>query len=102
MVEFFSHNPTCLVIIIFVWLALGLMIEGAIAEKYADEILIWLPKVFYDDMRMNWFGSWFCFIALIVINPFGFFLKLCVYLIIGICYVAKFIEWLFTVGRKDD
>ena len=101
MIEFFTQNPAYLVIVIFVWLGLGLIIEGAIAEKCTNEILIWVPKVCYDDMRMNWFGSWFCFILFIVINPFGFFLKLCVYLMIGVCYVAEFFKWLFTVGRKD-
>jgi hypothetical protein len=102
MIECFIQNPAYLVIALFVWFGLGLIIEGAIAEKYTDEILIWFPKVFYDAVKMNWFGSWFCFILLIVVNPFGFFLKLCVYLMICICYAAELIKWLFTVGRKDD
>ena len=45
MIEFFTQNPAYLVITIFVWFGLGLIIEGAIAEKYTDEILIWFPKI---------------------------------------------------------
>lgn len=102
MIEFFTQNSTAAWWLIFAWLGLGLLIEVAIAEKYTDEILIWIPKVLYDDVKMNWFGSWFCFILLIVLNPFGLFLKVCLYIIIGIAYIAGFIKWLFTVGREDD
>jgi hypothetical protein len=102
MIESLNQNPAAVFVFIFLWLGLGLIFEGAIAEKYTDEILIWMPKVLYDDVKMNWFGSWFCFILLIALNPFGFLLKVCLYILIGICYIAEFIVWLFTVGRKDD
>ena len=102
MIEFFTQNITYLIIAIFVWFGFGLIIEAAITEKYTNEIIIWFPRVFYDDVKMNWFGSWFCFILLIVINPFGFLLKVCLYIVIGITYIAEFIKWLFTVGRKGE
>lgn len=102
MIEFFIQNPAYLAIAIFVWFGLGLTIEGAIAEKYTDEILVWFPDVFYDDVKMNWFGSWFCFILLIAVNPLGFFIKLLLYFVVCVFYLAEFFKWLFTVGRKDD
>ena len=100
MIEFVNQNPEITVALLFVWFVLGLIIEAAIAERYTDGVLIWVPKVFYDDVKLNWFGSWFCFILFIVINPFGFLIKLLVYFIVCLFYLAEFIKWLFTVGRK--
>lgn len=102
MIEFFTQNPQILIMVIFLWCGLGIIIENGIAEKYTQESLIWLPEVLYTDAKMNWFGSWFCFIFLIIIDPFGFLLKLGLYLLVGISYVGEFIKWLFTVGRKDE
>ena len=102
MIEFFTQYSQHLVMPIFLLVVLGLIIEGAIAEKYTSEILIWTPRIFYDDMKMNWFGSWFCFILSIIANPCGTILKLSVGITVLLCYVAEFIKWLFTVGRKDD
>lgn len=89
-------------LIMTLWVIIGLVIESAIAEKYTNEILIWTPKIFYEDMKMNWFGSWFCFILSIIINPCGTFVKLLLCIIVCLCYVIEFIKWLFTVGRKDE
>ena len=102
MIEFFSQYPEMLVIVLFVWYIVGLIIEGVIAEKLTNEILIFHPADFYEEAKMNWFGSWVCFILLVIVNPFGFFVKLILYFVLLLVYLAQFIQCLFTVGREDD
>ena len=102
MLEFINQNPMLFVIIIVLWCTLGAVIEGAISDKLTDEILIFRPADFYESAKMNWFGSWFCFILLAIVSPFGFFIKLLLYFVVILFYIAEFIKWLFTVGRKDD
>lgn len=54
------------------------------------------PKGYYDYDGYNWFGCWSIFILRTIIAfPF--------YILFSLAFLIKgFIEWLFTVGRKDD
>ncbi len=53
----------------------------------------YIPKDFYNA-GLNWFGSYVCFILLMICSPMG--------LIFRICHlICKIIKWLFTVGHKD-
>lgn len=99
MLEFINQNPELFVIIIFTWCAIGSVIEGVIADKITDDIAIFHPGELYKNTEMNWFGCWFCFILLAIISPFGFFIKLLLYFVVILFYVAEFIKWLFTVGK---
>ena len=56
------------------------------------------PSWFYENWKLNWFGSWFMFILWSIINPLGTILKLL--FAIG-CIIVDGIKWLFTVGRSD-
>ena len=102
MIEFLNPNPAFWVILCFVWVGIGLVIEEIIVNKYSSELLVWTPKVLYDDMELNWFGSWFCYILLAIVNPCGLLLKLCMGIAVIVTYICHFIKWLFTVGRKNN
>lgn len=80
------------------WVLIGTIIEVAIAECWGeDEIAI--PKVFYSNTNMNWFGCWFCYVIIRIVSPF---ITVCLLVFYTIFKICCFIHWLFTVGRKDD
>lgn len=54
------------------------------------------PKWFYNNWKLNWFGSWFIFILFSIVNPIGTMFKLLYVIWYG---VSHGIKWLFTVGR---
>lgn len=49
------------------------------------------PKEIYNKINLNWFGCYFLW----------FLEFLCMPHIWIFCWIAKFVLWLFTVGRKD-
>lgn len=54
------------------------------------------PKYFYEEWKLNWFGSCFMFILMSIFSPIVTIWKL--------IYVTSYtigigIKWLFTVGR---
>ena len=58
---------------------------------YDFEHNYYTPKDFYKA-GLNWFGSYVCFILLMICSPLG--------LIFRICHlICKIIKWLFTAGR---
>ena len=87
------------IISIFVWIVIGVVIEGIIAGTICNELLIALPYDFYYNTKLNWFASWLYYILLGIINPFGFAIKL---LMIIFYYIETLFSWLFIVIRKDD
>lgn len=77
---------------------LGSIFEAILANKYNISAIA-TPNDFYENTKMNWFGCWFCYILIRVISP--------IITVIGggivvILAILTFIEWLFTVGRKDE
>lgn len=50
------------------------------------------PKWFYNEKKLNWFGSWVMFILLSIFSPLGFIIK-------AIYSIYWFFKWLFTIGR---
>lgn len=83
--------------ILFTWFVLGLVIEIYIMGCHLDGEFI-NPWTLYEETYMNWFGCWFCFILISVINPIFFVCKL---LYIIILLIIGFIHYIFTVGRDD-
>ena len=86
------------VLVIILWVLIGTTIEGALADSYGETVIS-TPSVLYENTKMNWLGCWVCYILIRIFSP--------VVTIIGsillvICSILTFIEWLFTVGRKDD
>ena len=64
----------------FFWVVISLVIEGAIAEKVLDQFIILEPADFYGNTKLNWFGSYLCFILIFILSPFGTLLRLIFYL----------------------
>ena len=90
------------IISLCLWIILGLLgsfIEIAVIAETWRTGAIYSPRVIYDNTQLNWFGCWFLFILLRLVNIWATLVGL----IAQSCYfIAAFIKWLFTVGRKDD
>lgn len=50
------------------------------------------PKWFYENMKLNWFGSCLAFILLSILSPVILAIKIIFVIFLGI-------RWLLTVGR---
>lgn len=50
------------------------------------------PRWFYENIKLNWFGSCLAFVLLSMISPVVFVLKIIFVIFLGI-------RWLLTVGR---
>lgn len=98
MLEFIKESPELFIIICFIWVVFGVVIESMVAEEITQDYFIFSPKDFYENTRMNMFGSIACYFLLAVISPFGFFIKILEYIVIN---VWSAIEWLFTVGKRN-
>ena len=85
-------------ITILFWSLAGVVIESLVANYLDDCYFVCTPKMIYDNTRINWFGSIFCFliIRLISIGATAAGLIICI-----VIYICALIEWLFTVGRDD-
>ena len=90
---------------IILLISLLYLIFSSIAEvvilqkKYNIDFPMYSPIVLYENTKMNWFGCWFCFIVIRLLAPINTTIGLITTIIY---YICNFVEWLFTVGRKDD
>ena len=86
------------VIVIMLCIAIGSIVEGVMAAGYGETVIA-TPKEFYENTKMNWFGCWFCYIIIRIFSPI---VTVIGGIILTLCAIVTFIEWLFTVGRKDE
>ena len=98
MIGFSIENPLALILSILAWIIIGGVIEGLISDSLNTDILL-IPSDFYDNTKMNWFGCWFCFMLISIVNPFGLIVKIFVF--VGY-YIISFIGWLFTAGKNNS
>lgn len=86
--------------ILFVWLIVGMMLNGIISWFYNEGETIWItPANVYRDTELNWFGSLFVYIIMFAINPLWYTTKLVLWILFEIC---NFIWWILHVGRKTN
>ena len=64
-------------------MAFALWGSGAIEDNW----FYYSPFDFYDSVKMNWFGSWICFLLFQLISPAGAVIRLTILL--------------FFIGRED-
>ena len=88
------------VLIALLWLVFSNFIEATVVEeKFNVYCPVYSPSLLYENTKMNWFGCWFIFILIRLFIPIN--TLICV-AILAMSYIWAFIEWIFTVGRKDD
>lgn len=87
-----------MVITLMLIVILGTIFEAILANNYNISIIA-TPNDFYENTKMNWFGCWFCYILIRVFSPI---VTVIGSVVLAICAILTFIEWLFTVGRKDE
>lgn len=85
-------------ITILLWSLIGVFIESLVADYLDDCHFVCTPKMVYDNTRMNWFGSIFCFLIIRFISIGATVAGLIICIVV---YICALIEWLFTVGRDD-
>ena len=90
--------PATAVVTLMLIVILGSIFEAVLADHWG-ETAISTPKVLYENTKMNWFGCWFCYVLIRVISPI---VTVIGSVILAISVVLTLIEWLFTVGRKDE
>ena len=92
-------NDIFLAVAVMAWCIIGGAIEGSISSKVGgDGIFVMTPADFYNNTPMNWFGSIFCYMLILVISPFWTVIKILLGLV-AILYLG--VKWLFTVGKKE-
>ena len=74
-------------------------LEVYFMNVYFKGALILFPSSIYKVSKINWFGCWFIYIVMSILSPVLFIMKLFIMIMIILC---DFVNWLFTVGRKDD
>ena len=88
------------IILLILFCIIGGFLETILLSDYETYFpIVYAPSVLYENTEMNGFGCWFCFILIRLIIPLNTIFLL---LAIILYYPWTFIEWLFTVGRKDD
>ena len=86
------------VLVIILWGLIGTVIEAALADSYGVTTIS-TPWVLYENTKMNWFGCWVCYILIRIFSPI---ITVIGSILLIICAILTFIEWLFTAGRKDE
>ena len=86
------------VVTLMLIIILGSIFEAILADHWG-ETAISTPWVLYENTKMNWFGCWFCYILIRILSPI---VTVIGSILLIICSILTFIEWLFTVGRKDE
>lgn len=85
-----------LAVLVGIWIYITPLIELAITPDHRP---VYSPSYLYENTNMNKFGCWFCFILIRLLSPVMTLMGVFIQIMYYICY---FVEWLFTVGRKDD
>ena len=76
--------------------AVASLIEIICMPRYKDEFMLIFPYTIYTHTKLNWFGAWFIFILISIINPILLIIKL---LFVGFKLLIYGIKYIFTVGR---